>query len=87
MGYGECYNNINGWEITNDLVHRYCTRKVQEHDIAVVSGSVDGFPTTILIDGGSNANLVTRKFLNEHIKNYTIVGTNSGGVHQALTDA
>ena len=87
VGYAECYNNIDSWEISNNPAHCYCTREVQEHDIAVVSDSVDGFPATILIDSGSNANLVTRKFLNEHIKNYTIVGTNSGGVHQALTDA
>jgi len=40
-----------------------------EHNIAVISGSVDGFPAAIPIDGGSYANLLTRKFLTNHIRN------------------
>jgi len=86
IGYAECYDDIENFEIVNNPTHCYCTREVQEHDIAVVSGSVDGYPAAILIDGGSNANLVTRKFLTKFIKNYTVVRTTSGRVHQALSD-
>ena len=40
----------------------------------------------VLIDNCSNANLVTRKFLNNFIKNYKIIGTITGKVHQAMSD-
>jgi len=40
----------------------------------------------VLIDNCSNANLVTRKFLNNFIKNYKIIGTITGKVHQVMSD-
>ena len=87
IGYAECYNDIENFEIVNNPTHSYCTKEIQEHDIAIVNGSVNGCSAAILIDGGSNANLVSRKFLNQNIKNYTIVGSTSGRVHQALSSA
>jgi len=44
-------------------------------------------PQAVLIDGCSNANLVTRNFLNNSIKNYKIVGSVASKVHQTMSDA
>jgi len=87
VGYAKWHNNIDGLELVNNPTHRYCTREVQEYDIAMVSGSIYGFPSVILIDGGSNISLETKKFLTKHARKYTILGTTSGRVYQALTDA
>ena len=86
VGCAEYHNNIEDFEIVNNPTHCYATREIQEHDIAIVNGTVNGHSAAVLIDGGSNTNLVTRKFLNNNIKSYTIVGSTSGRVHQALSN-
>ena len=86
VGCAEYHNDIEEFETINNPTHCYSTREIQEHDIAVVSGTVNGHSAAVFIDGGSNTNLVTRNFLNKNIKNYTIVGSTSGRVHQALSN-
>ena len=86
VGCAEYHNDIEEFEIVNNPTHCYATREIQEHDIAIVNGTVNGHSAAVLIDGGSNTNLVTRNFLNKNIKNYTIVGSTSGRVHQALSN-
>ena len=86
VGCAEYHNDIEEFEIVNNPTHCYATREIQEHDIAIVNGTVNGHSTAVLIDGGSNTNLVTRNFLNKNIKNYTIVGSTSDRVHRALSN-
>jgi len=86
VGCAEYHNDIEEFEIVNNPTHCYATREIQEHDISIVNGTVNGHSAAVLIDGGSNTNLVTRNFLNKNIKNYTIVGSTSGRVHQALSN-
>jgi len=81
------YHNIEDFEIVNNPTHCYTTREVQELDIAIVNDKVNGHFAAILIDSGSNANLVTKNFLNKNIKNYTIVGSTNGRVHQVFSNA
>jgi len=71
----------------NNPSHDYNGKNIQEHDITVVKGFVNGTTAAVLIDGCSNANLVTRNFLNNSIKNYKIVGSVASKVHQAMSDA
>jgi len=52
---------------------------LQEHDIAVVRGSVQNKTAAILIDACSKANIVTRSFLD--------IGSFTSRVHQAMSDA
>ena len=52
-----------------------------EHDIAIVNGTVNDHSAAVLVDGGSNTNLVTRNFLNKNIKNYTTVGSMSASTN------
>jgi len=86
VGCAEYHNDIEEFEIVNNPTHCYATREIQEHDIAIVNGTVNGHSAAVLIDGGSNTNLVTRNFLNKNIKNYTIVDSTSDRVHQALSN-
>ena len=86
VGCAEYHNDIEEFEIVNNPTHCYTTREIQEQDIAIVNGTVNGHSVAVLIDGGSNTNLVTRNFLNKNIKNYTIVGSTSGRVQQALSN-
>jgi len=47
----------------NNPSHDYNSKNVQEHDVAVViKGFVNGATAAVLIDGCSNANLITRNF-------------------------
>ncbi|ORX76123.1 hypothetical protein BCR32DRAFT_248998 [Anaeromyces robustus] len=86
VGLADYQNARPEFELVNNPNHGYQSKKVQEHDIAVVRGLVEGSTAVVLIDGCSNANLVTRKFLNEVVKEYSIIGTVSGRVHQAMSD-
>jgi len=86
VGVAENYDNLEDIEIVNNPFHEYNSKKVQEHDIAVVRGSVDDKTAAIFIDGCSNANLVTRSFLNDNSISYKILGSVSSRVHQAISD-
>jgi len=46
-------------------VNRAHTLEVQEHDIAIVNYTINGHSIAVLIDDGSNTNLVTRNILNK----------------------
>jgi len=87
VGLADSYNTLTDLEIVNNPSHDYNSKNVQEHDITVVKGFVNGATAAVLIDGCSNANLVTRNFLNNSIKNYKIVGSVTSKVHQAMSDA
>ena len=87
VGVAEAYDTLKDIEIVNNPLHDYNSKEVQEHDIAVVRGSVDGKTAAILIDGCSNANIVTRSFLNDNSINYEVLGSISSRVHQAISDA
>jgi len=68
-------NNLNN---NNNIVH--------EHDVAVVRGYINGYPASIFIDACSNANLISRKFLNKFVKNYQIIGHDKSTIRQAMVD-
>jgi len=87
VGLADSHNTLTDLEIVNNPSHDYNSKNVQEHDIAVVKGFVNGATAAVLIDGCSNANLVTRNFLNNSIKNYKIVGSVASKVHQTMSDA
>ena len=87
VGIADSHNTLTDLEIMNNPYHDYNSKNVQEHDIAVVKGFVNGTTAAVLIDGCSNVNLVTRNFLNNSIKNYKIIGSVASKVHQAMSDA
>eukprot|EP00833_Pecoramyces_ruminatium_P007356 jgi/Orpsp1_1/1181388/evm.model.c7180000077042.1 len=60
--------------------------KIKEHDVAVVRGIINGHNASIFIDPCSNTNLITRKFLNQFVKNYQVIGKVQGKVRQAMID-
>jgi len=84
VGCAEYHNDIEEFEIVNNPTHCYATREIQDHDIAIVNGTVNDHSAAVLIDGGSNTNLVTRNFLNKILK--IIPGSISGRVHQELSN-
>jgi len=86
VGLTDSPNTLTDLEIVNNPSHDNNSKNVQEHDIAVVKGFVNGAPAAVLIDGCSNVNLVTCNFLNNSIKNYKIVGSVASKVHQAMSD-
>ena len=73
-------------EIVNNPYHSYNSKCVDEHDIAVVKAKLNDAEAFLLVDACSNANLVSRKFLDGKIKEYQVEGYIDSKIQQAMED-
>jgi len=73
-------------EVVNNPYHDYLSKAVDEHDIAAVQATINGMDAFLLVDACSNANIVSKKFLDEKIKEYQIIGKIDSRIQQALQD-
>jgi len=73
-------------EIVNNPCHSYTSKQVDDHDIAVVKAWINEENAFVLVDACSNANLISRRFLDDHIKSYQIEGHIYSKIQQAMED-
>ena len=73
--------------IVNNIDHEYLSRKreVNEDDIAIVQATVDEVTCHLLVDSGSNLNIVSSKFFNSLPGEYQSAGISKGRILQALS--
>ena len=71
-------------EVVNNPYHDYWSKAVDEHDIAAVQATINGYEAFLLVDACSNANIVSKKFLDEKIQDYHVIGKVDSRIQQAL---
>lgn len=73
--------------LVNNIDHEYISKKreVLEEDIAIVEATVDNVTCRLLVDSGSNLNIVSSRFFNSLPGEYKSAGISKGRILQALS--